>query len=217
MDGPALIEAVDSEFAFTSRGLSGWANPFPEGDIPPDAYSRVTEPGRYKLFGARADAWRDAVVGLGLATVEQNASVKWVPDGSDEPARLDRLLPYVSGGLPLAFGHYHTMSHLTILRIGVGDPAVEMVEIPHCGCDACDEGSDAGLERIDEVLISVVTGAFRRVDDGERSIVTLGRGWKASGSFPRDAAPLEYMKQIQGILDDPPPPWRLQTGPSWMF
>lgn len=46
------------------------------------------------------------------------------------------------------------------LRIAASDPSWVLIELPDCGCDACDYGSADLLEAIDERITSFLVGPY---------------------------------------------------------
>lgn len=93
----------------------------------------MTNPEKWRIVGARADAWLDALHDTGVTT-------------------------------------------------GVGDPTVVHTWIPDCSCDACDSGSQDALDELDGHLAGIVTGQFRRLQRGERTItVASDRTLQSSG------------------------------------
>ena len=98
------------------------------------------------------------------------------------------------------------------VTLGVGDPAVSVTWIPDCGCDACDSGSQDVLDELDEAILGIVSGTFRRLWSGDREITVVGtERWRAScgpsGPFARG--------EVEEILADPAG-WREVSGASWM-
>jgi hypothetical protein len=80
--------------------------------------------------------------------------------------------------------------------------------LPYCGCDACDDGSQAEVDCLDDHIWSIVSGAFRRLTDGAREVTVLGdSSWSASGTFNRH--------EIGAILADPTG-WEELAGTSWL-
>lgn len=109
--------------------------------------------------------------------------------------------------LVLAYSAFEGVD-VNAVTIGVGDPAVEVTGVPPCGCDACDSGSQAEQDLLDEHMLGVVGGQFRHLTDGERTIVVHGaHRWSASGDFERD--------EVDRVLADPRA-WHEVTGPSWL-
>ena len=199
MDG--LMVEVEAAFARTAAGLERWADPHPPPDrvVADEEYSRLTNPSKWRIIGARADAWIDALVSEGLATVERDA-----------------------------------------------DPAVQIVFIPDCGCDACDSGSQDVIDLLDSYVRPVVSGEFHHLWRGRQSITVLedGRrqssnigmsegsrrpdeiagGWFRYRPTSRPAGPLtaraprprvRSRDRMAEILADPTG-WDERSGPSWL-
>ena len=98
------------------------------------------------------------------------------------------------------------------VTLGVGYPAVPIAWIPDCGCDACDSGSQDVLDELDDAIVGVVSGVFRRLSSGDREITVMGTDrWRASsrgsGRFGRG--------EVAAILADPTG-WREVSGRPWM-
>ncbi len=132
-----------------------------------EEYSRLSDPAKWRIVGARADAWLVALRAAGLAEVERNAPIRWEAPPRTVVSRADRLVPHVVGGLPLivARSQLGPVDDAGV-TLGVGDPAVVITWIPDCGCDACDSGSQDVLDELDEAIVGVVSGAFRRLAVG---------------------------------------------------
>lgn len=204
-----LIDAVNAAFVETGRGIEPWPDPYPDRSPPDEAYSRVTDPPKWRIVGARADAWLAALVGLGLADVEREASVRWVDPPGTTISRTDRVVPRASGALPLILARSRIESVDDAgVTLGAGDPAVTVEWIPDCGCDACDSGSQDALDELDEYLVSVVSGAFRRLTRRNRTITVIADGRKAaSGRFRRG--------EIDAIAARPKR-WHETSGTPWL-
>ena len=159
-----LLDAVDEAFAVTGHGLAPWPDPHPDRMPRDEEYSRLSDPAKWRIVGARADAWLIALPAAGLAEVERNAAIRWEAPPGAVVSRADRLVPHVADGLPLIAAR----SHLGPVddggvTLGVGDPAVPIGWIPDCGCDACDSGSQDVLDELDDAIVGVVSGVFRRL------------------------------------------------------
>ncbi|WP_420098678.1 DUF6226 family protein [Corynebacterium sp.] len=167
-----ILAAVDREYATDPLSAVTWDDPHPDLEVYDEEYSRVTDPERFRIVGARVDAWERALVGLGLAHAEPVVT----PSGwRQAPSRKAvRLVPLSTGAQPLVMVKeaFHDTPE-TVLVAGAGgaddrDP-VELGAAPDCACDACDSGSEHLLEDVDE-LVGKVVGGFVRV---------WGEGWLA--------------------------------------
>ncbi len=204
-----LLAAVDSAFVITGRGLAPWPDPHPDRSAREEEYSRLLNPEKWRIIGARAQAWLVAFVDTDLAVVEPNASVPWHLGSRPIVARTDRITPLAAGALPLVVAHsgLGTVNGAGV-ALGVGDPAVCVTWFPECGCDACDSGSQDELDDLDHHIVGIVSGAFRRLSDGTRTITVVGEGrWNASGRFERG--------EVEAILADPTE-WDELAGASWL-
>jgi hypothetical protein len=203
-----LLAAVDAAFEITGRGLAQWSDPHPDRSSLDEEYSRLTDPGRWRIIGARIDAWLLALVDAGLAAVEREAAIRWRVKPGTVISRTERLAPAAAGALPLVVAR----SRLGDIddagvTLGVGDPANCLAWFPECGCDACDSGSRDELDRLDDHVRSIVSGAFRRLSARDREITVIGKGWSASGKFDR--------YEIDAIIADPTG-WDEVAGTSWL-
>jgi hypothetical protein len=125
-------------------------------------------------------------------------------------SRTDQLLPRAAGALPLVVARSKITDDAEDagVTLGVGEPALVVVWIPHCGCDACDGGSQGELDELDEYMVAIVTGAFRRLSMGNQAITVTGRSrWSTSG--------LQHHRDVDRILEDPTG-WQELSGTSWL-
>ncbi|GAB2481544.1 DUF6226 family protein [Jatrophihabitans fulvus] len=175
MDLTDLVRDVDAAFAVTGADTPRWDDPHHGRDVRDEEYSRVTDPQKYRIVTARAHAWERAVTTAGLAIAHRD----------DEGVELRPLAP---GALPVRF-RFMTVDDVprTGVVVTAGGPALDLVHVPDCGCDACDSGSDGLLDQIDEHVAAVVSGELVRV--------TLPNGWVMStgpgsyqGSFRGDGS-----------------------------
>jgi hypothetical protein len=205
-----LLSAVDEAFAWTARGLRPWPDPHPDRSPLDEEYSRLLDPAKWRIIGARADAWLAAVVEAGLAAVQHDAAADWVAPPGPAITRADRVTPRVAGALPvvIARSRIDGVDDAGVV-LGVGDPAVCVAWFPECGCDACDSGSQNELDHFDEHLRGIVRGRFRRLTKGSRTITVIGDdgGWSASGRFGR--------REVDAVLADPRG-WNELRGASWL-
>lgn len=204
-----LVDAVEVAFGETGRGLRSWPNPHADRAPSDDEYSRTTDAGRWRIVGARVDAWLAVLEDTGLARVHRDVTVTWVTEPGTRVSSTDRAVPHRPGALPLvvarsAIGDVRDAG----VTFGVGDPAVCVAWLPFCGCDACDSGSQNELDEVDRLVLGVVAGTFRRLTSGAREITQLdGNGRSASGRFDRDGA--------AAVLADPRG-WDELSGEAWM-
>jgi hypothetical protein len=204
-----LRAAVEGAFAITGRGLRSWPDPHPDRSPLDEEYSRLLDPAKWRIVGARADAWLMALVDADLAVVERNAAISWHEKPGSVVSRADRVIPVASGALPLSVAR----SRLGDLddagvTLGLGDPAVCIDWFPECGCDACDSGSQNELDYFDEHMAVIVAGTFRRLSDDNRTITVFGEHeWQASGRFDRG--------EVEAIIADPRG-WAELAGMPWL-
>jgi Family of unknown function (DUF6226) len=167
----------------------------------------VTDPHKWRIVGARADAWLVALTETRLAVVERDAAVRWQALPGTVVARADRLVPRVDGALPLVVARSRIADVTDAgVTLGAGDPAVCVTFIPDCGCDACDSGSQDVLDELDRGVLDVVLGGFRRLSRDD-IVITVGRvGWSASGTTSRD---------VRRVLGEPRG-WDEVSGASWL-
>jgi hypothetical protein len=216
VDLDELRRAVDDAFVETGRGSTSWPDPYPDrSSIPEDAYSRLTNPARWRILGVRTDAWLIALVGAGLATVQADPAVTWRTRELPIISRAERLRPTAAGALELVVAHSRIgdVGDAGVV-LGVGDPAELVNWFPDCGCDACDSGSQNELEWLDTNIVGIVTGAFRRLTAGPMVITVIdGDGsWSADG-FHSGARRIG--RKVDDILADPRG-WDELSGRSWL-
>jgi hypothetical protein len=204
-----LMAAVEAAFAVTGRGLARWANPRDVGEPAEDEYSRVTDAAKWRIVGARAEAWFTALEAEGLARIERDALVEWVEEPRVRTSRTDRAVPTRGGAIPLVVARSQIGDVPDAgVAIGVGDPAVCVQWLPDCGCDACDSGSQNELDFLDEILLGIVAGTFRRLKRPGCTITQFHPdGWSASCSSGRFDA--------RAALADPTG-WDELSGGSWL-
>ncbi len=161
---------------YESLDLPAWPDPH-DGRDPPDdeEYSRLTDPGRYRIVHARARAWADALEDLLGARVETLGPPPSARTSHAAFARGIRLVPPTPGALPLLLLERDVFTvpdqaTLAALDIAVARAVVVVGREPHCGCDACDSGSRDLLDAIDATIRQVVGGPF---------VVLRGAGWQA--------------------------------------
>lgn len=202
-----LLAAVDDAFERAGGRDVGWADPHPDRSPADDEYSRVTDPAKWRIVGTRADAWMEALVATGSATVDPDARVAWVEPPPTVVTSSALVVPRVPEGLPLVLARSRIDSVDDAgVSLGVGQPAVLVGWIPDCGCDACDSGSEDVLDQLDEYLTAVVTGTFRHLRRGKRTVMRLGDSGQGRNVTGR---------MMDAVLADPRG-WDELRGPSWL-
>lgn len=241
MDPTSLPAAVERAFERTSRGLTKWDDPHPPPDrlVADEEYSRVTDPGKWRIIGARVDAWLEVLTANGLATVERGTGVEWVDPPGPVVTQIDLVMPTVPAGLVLVVGRSRIESvDGAGLVLGVGLPAVEIVRIPDCGCDACDSGSADVIGQVDTWVGGIVRGELRHLTRPRRTITVIADavrqssyspelpsaddGWRfttaPAGDEPAVLADVPFTPSaridVDAVLADPTG-WREWSGPSW--
>ena len=189
-----LVAAVDAAFVETGRGLPGWPDPHPDRRPLDEEYSRVTNPQRWKILAARAEAWFKALTDAGLAEIELEAEVVWQEPPRIPAARTIRAVPRAFGAIPLvvAMTGFEEVEWPGV-AIGAGDPAAVMEVIPDCACDACDTGSQDALDELDEYVLSVVFGAYRRLWRGRREITVFSEHRMSWSGFEERRVSIESL------------------------
>lgn len=171
--------------------LPSWPDPHPGRASPrEEEYSRVTDPGRYRIVPARARVWAERLDDVPGVEVEALAPAPLDDEG--QLGRFDRGVRVSSsrpGTLPLLLLERDVQrpgaeASLTVLHVSVVRPQVTVAMQPDCGCDACDTGADDLLDAIDQAIGNVIGGPF---------VALRGKGWHAqwhpdggsSGGRPR--------------------------------
>lgn len=190
MDTQTLRDAMTAAFVTTGSATPSWPDPHAwSGEPLEEEYSRLLDPGKYRILRARWDAWVQALTGFGLGVVEEVGDPvgAWGEALSDLPERTVRLRPVRAGALPLLLGS-DSLDGVpdATAGLGAGEPAVLALSLPGCGCDACDDGSDQLLDELDEHVLAVVTGEFVHLEKkrGGGTVVSTAPGeWSAEGDF----------------------------------
>lgn len=183
-----LRAEVEARFGETGRHTPGWPAPHPDRTEPAEEeYSRLLDPAKYRILDARVRAWLDVLVARGAATVVAADPVPEVRRAAMRPEEAVRVLPTATGAVPLLVG-LRSIDGVprAVLDLAVGEPPASVLQIPHCGCDACDDGSAPLLEQLDDQLAEIVTGRFVRVAGADWSLQTTTDGASGSGPLPRD-------------------------------
>ena len=203
-----LLPAVDEAFAVTGTGLSPWPDPHPNLRSPrEDEYSRVTDAAKWRIVGARADAWLTVLEQAHLARVERMPRCDGRPRLLRRSRGADRAVPRRPAAVSLVVAAAGSTTSTMPVTFGVDDPAVCVGWLPQCACDACDPGSQNVLEELDRMVLGVVSGTFRHLVRGNSQILKFEtEGWSGSNVRRHDVA---------AVLADPKG-WRETSGSSWL-
>lgn len=125
--------------------MSGrWAG----GSPPDEAYSRLTDPHRFAPLHAIARELLDRLAGEYL--VERVPGTELDPDGRSG-AQVEALVPAApAGALEIVFTAFPGL----FVRVG----GTEILRLPGCGCDACDEDVPELEEQLRERVDALVAG-----------------------------------------------------------
>ena len=213
------IEAVNADvqatFARVATGLRGWDDPHPPPDrvVADEEYERLTDPAKWRIVNARADAWIEVLVSAGTAMLQREPSLAWTHGRSSPAFRVDLLVPTVGGGLELVIsrsriGDVADAGVVLGVRCDPGQPAAEIALVPDCGCDACDSGSQDALDQLDEQVEAVVTGRLRLLVRGRQEI-------RAIDGVIRGTRNIDRRRATERVLADPRG-WHVYEGRSWL-
>ena len=184
------------QFIVTGIDTPPWDNPHPL-DVPvlEEEYSRLLDPGKYRILATRVDAWAAALERLGLGVVERPPVGRelWRDPPRSSFDRAVRVRPVRAGAMPLLFG-FDAIDDVpdTGLTIGVGEPAVEIGVLPDCGCDACDYGSEELQAELDAALTAVVGGHLIHLTTPDGTVIATDQGLSAQG----DIVDLEDLEEL---------------------
>ena len=163
--------------------MSGWFGYGTLGgeESPPDpAYSRVTNPERFRplhtamleVIGRLEDQFEVArTEGFGLdEELAKNLEI----------ARPDvRLIPSDHGAAPICV----VFSTFPGLWVRLGRWYIE--PFPDCGCDACDESAEGEIERLNDMVDDVIAGRFREAIEIP-PMSFRGSGWRETRFWSPD-------------------------------
>ncbi|WP_338087901.1 DUF6226 family protein [Nocardioides lijunqiniae] len=180
-------------------GPDSWPDPHGGQGPSEEEYSRCLDPAKYLVLRARAQAWADVLVGRGLADVVEVTDLDEVPRSvaAATPDRAYRIEPRRPGALPVLVS-LRGMDGVaeTVLELGVGRPSIGLARLPYCGCDACDDGSEALLEELDGRLVDVVRGTFVHVTTPHGYVVTREDGLEASSDGEGEEGVLDRLDDV---------------------
>ena len=203
MDAEELLHAVRDAFTAAGGDHLAWPDPHPDRRVDEDEYSRVSDPGKYRIVTMRTTSWITALTETGLATADPvpGARALWrtPPSSLADRAVATWLRPRATGAVPLllCLNGLGSTEH-DYLLVGAGDPAVEVDLVPDCGCDACDSGSADLLVVIDQRVLDVVAGDLVHITLPSGTIRGRGDGWSAQ--WPQGSG--RGREEVEALLEE---------------
>ena len=217
-----LQARVEAQYA--QLGLPSWPDPHGSLRSPePEEYSRISDPGRYRIVQARARVWAAVLGDAQLARVEAVDPGLATPAAGRPFDRGTRLVPHRSGSLALLLLERDVpldsgQGPLAVLDLAVVRPDVVLTSEPDCGCDACDSGSAALLEAVDATVQRVVGGPFvaGRGPDWSAEWFPDGGRSGGSGTGPDHDAVMALCRRLAaGATTELPPHAAAFVGRAW--
>lgn len=226
-----LFAEVEAEFQRHAGATPGWEDPHevdgyewgPDGSVPEEEYSRVTDVGKYDIVRVRVESWVTVLERRGARRLDPTA-VPWF----DEDAFMTSADEWIvltgvrEGSLPLIIGVSRAGKRsdgeefIGSIVIGAGSPALSFGRIPDCGCDACDTGSDPLLEEVDRAVFPVVDGSLEmKAGRGRKGeLASALRTWSGSeGSNVTSVATLNLVHRGAPWFDD----WTSMLLDDWLI
>jgi hypothetical protein len=153
-----------------------------DGSPPDEAYSRVTNPERFRPLHAFADAVVGALLqGYEIESVQHGVEITHL-DAVRPVERSIRITP-AGGGAPVTIAWTDFPGIYLVIDDRIAEP------FPHCGCDACNDDPYGLFEEFHRHLWAVVNGGFQEwIADGHRFHGT-DMWWSGDGAASLDAVP----------------------------
>jgi hypothetical protein len=167
MTGYVRMSVPPAEYLDGSGEVIPYGSRWPATGPPDDSYSRVSTPQRFLPLQAVARqliAHLAREYGVEVATDPSFVSDFSNPEGVGEVVRLIPASPLAAR---LTFG----FTSLPGVFLAAG--AFHQFAFPSCGCDACDEDTDAQLDQLEETVFAVVDGDYREWATGPEVGFTL--------------------------------------------
>lgn len=178
------------------RAMAGWYGYAEHGDAgpPPDpAYSRVTNPERFRpLHAAMLEIVDRLEIDFDVERTEGYGLDAELERGLEAARPHVRLNPRDSEAAPIAV----VFSTFPGLNVRFGRWFTE--PFPSCGCDACDESAEDEIERLNEVVDDVVAGRF--CEAIRRPLISFrGTGWRETKLWS-DVGRRTNRSRVDGLL-----------------
>jgi len=108
---------------------------------------------------------------------------------------------------------------LPTLRVCADDASWVLLDEPYCGCDACDDGSEAALRSIDETIVWFLQGPYVLLRGPGWTFSWHPRGAQAGGTAGRssfDDLRTASRRMAAGEPVELPPDAELVVSQSWL-
>ncbi len=134
-------------------------------DPPEEAYSRVTNPERFRPLHGFAERFLEQLEAEFDVSREEGYGIDDELEGDERPTV--RLVPRSehAGSITIAFSSFPG------LRVRMGQWFVE--HMPACGCDACDETAEEGIDHLQRLVRDLTAGRLSESIE----LGLMGDGW----------------------------------------
>jgi hypothetical protein len=214
------VAEVDRAFAVVGATTPGWPNPHPHRSPLEEEYSRVLDPGKYRILDSRVEAWAEVLSARGLARTQDVPArdQDWLGAvrSSSDLGRVRAVRPVRPRGLTLLFATTLVDGSPFGLDVGIADAtgrAAQVDTVPGCGCDACDDGSAELLETVDSWVVNLARGGVVHARGADGHATRTLDGWMAQGQDLRPGWRGELW--LDGSVDTPPDVQRW-SGEPWL-
>jgi hypothetical protein len=189
----AILTQVDTVSAELGVAGAAWRNPHVNRSgvytAPPfSSYSRYDDLDRFRILWSRAAAWEQVIAKNGwaqVATPAQRAAMDWAAQPGARPVSVTVLRPARHGAAPLTLARTGAEEGLTPgIIVGMGNRITPISVLPECGCNACDEGSEAVLAQLDSAIMTVLDGSCEAVVTRDSTKIRTPFGTRSTQCAP---------------------------------
>ncbi|NLP39117.1 MAG: hypothetical protein GX356_05270 [Corynebacterium pollutisoli] len=185
LSAEAAMLLDDVEAAHRAQDPPSW--PAPDDDPRDEDYGVCADPGRFRMIIDRCRAWARVLEERGWADVTRGRM--------GEEDWLITLRPRREGALALRLqgaAWIFPDGRAPMVEVLVGEIRSRVGVHPDCACDACDWGSAAIIDSLDQDIFSVVDGSFRIIrKDGMR--------WTETSFGAGGTATRETVREVHGV------------------
>ncbi len=188
----------------TKAGWWGYAPGGPDEGPPDEAYSRVTNPERFRpLHAAMLEIIGRLEIDYEVERVKGYGLDKELEDRLDLARPSVRLTPTDTEAAPIGV----TFSTFPGLHLRFGRWYKE--PFPGCGCDACDETAEVEIQRLTDIIGDVTVGRFREAVHRplisfrgtgwvEKELWSPAERWTSTRSFGRSRVDAHWAREMSG-------------------